>query len=220
MKYGEKMTLLVNGIECDAVLFDLDGVLIDSSTCIQRHWQEWADQHDLDVNLIMQQAHGMRTIETIRRVAPHLDAAREEALYTANEVRDTSGVVMIEGASQVLSTLPANAWGIVTSCSLDLAKARLNAVGLPLPGVLVTSDDVSQGKPDPQPYLVGARRLGVPAERCVVVEDAPSGIAAGKKAGMRVIAIASTLVPEALHENGADIVIERLVDLDIGQKPG
>jgi sugar-phosphatase len=220
MKYGEKMTLLVNGIECDAVLFDLDGVLIDSSACIQRHWREWADQHDLDVNLIMQQAHGMRTIETIRRVAPHLDAAREEALYTANEVRDTSGVVMIDGAPQVLSLLPEDAWGIVTSCSLDLAKARLNAVGLPLPGVLVTSDDVSQGKPDPQPYLVGARRLGVPAERCVVVEDAPSGIAAGKKAGMLVIAIASTLVPEALHENGADIVIERLVDLDIGQKPG
>jgi sugar-phosphatase len=215
MYHGEDMTILVNGIECDAILFDLDGVLIDSSSCIQRHWQQWADQHDLDIKLIMQQAHGMRTIETIRRVAPHLDAAREEALYTANEVRDTAGVVMIDGASQALSSLPADRWGIVTSCSLDLAKARLQAVGLPLPGVLVTSDDVANGKPDPEPYLVGAKRLGLEAERCVVVEDAPSGIAAGKKAGMRVIAIASTHAPDVLHENGADIVIENLSDFDV-----
>jgi sugar-phosphatase len=205
-----------NVLECEAVLFDLDGVLIDSSECITRHWQEWADRHGLDINQIMEVAHGMRTIDTMRRVAPRgLDVEAEERQFHAHEVTDHAGVTAIDGAPQQLAALPEGAWGIVTSGSRVLASRRLAYVGLPIPRVLVTADDVQHGKPSPEPYLLGAERLGVAFENCVVIEDAPAGIEAGKKAGMRVIGIAATHAREALLETGADIVIDRLADLTI-----
>jgi len=206
----------INKLECQAVLFDLDGVLIDSSKCITRHWQEWADRHDLDINAVMQVAHGFRAIETIQMVAPHLDAEMEARQHLAREVFDHAGVTAIDGAAQLLAALPDGAWGIVTSGSTELAQARLAYVGLPVPRVLVTADDVQQGKPNPEPYQLGAEWLGVAAERCVVVEDAPAGIRAGKRAGMRVIGIASTHQRGELIETGADIVVDRLTDLKIG----
>jgi len=202
-------------LACDAILFDLDGVLIDSTTCIVRHWQRFAAQHDLDLETIMQAAHGIRTIETIRMVAPQLDAELEAARFTAHELVDTDGVYQIEGASRLVGALPEDAWTVVTSGGSELARARLKAAGLPIPNALVTADDVAQGKPSPEPYLVGAERLGVPVARCVVIEDAPAGIVSGKRAGMRVIAIAATHGREELLGNGADIVVERLADLDI-----
>lgn len=201
--------------ECDAVLFDLDGVLIDSTSCIVRHWKEWADQHGFDVDKILQVAHGIRTIETIKRVAPNLDAEMESEQFTANEIVDTVGVVAIEGASRLLKALPEDALAIVTSGSSELARARLIQAGLPIPRVLVTSDDVIHGKPAPEPYLVGAKRLGIAVERCVVVEDAPAGIEAGRKAGMRVIGINATHKREELFESGAEIVIDHLANLNI-----
>jgi sugar-phosphatase len=206
---------ITNPIECDALLFDLDGVLIDSTSCIVRHWRAWADQHGLDLDKIMQNAHGMRTIETMQAVAPHLDAEKEAARFNAQEVVDTEGVVAIEGANQVLSTLPDGAWGIVTSGSRELVRARLKTTGLPIPKILVTGDDVKRGKPDPEPYLVGAERFGVAAERCAVIEDAPAGVEAGKKAGMRVIGVASTHTREELLEKGAEMVVDKLMQLDI-----
>ena len=172
-------------MECDAVLFDLDGVLIDSTTCIVRHWKQWAERHDLDLNAVMQVAHGIRTIETIRLVAPHLDAEKEEEQFTVLEVADTEGVVAIEGARRLVENLPKDVWAIVTSGSSELAKARLRRAGLPIPHMLVTADEVTHGKPAPEPYLLGAKRLGFAVERCIVIEDAPAGIEAGEKPGCR-----------------------------------
>jgi sugar-phosphatase len=212
------MTMNAHRLECDAILFDLDGVLIDSTSCVIRHWKRFADQHGLDLDMIMQAAHGVRTIETIRLVAPHLDAEQETAQFTAREVADTDGVHAIEGARRLLDALPEDAWAVVTSGGQALAKARLMAGGLPVPRTLVTADDVVQGKPAPEPYLVGAKRLGLAAKRCVVIEDAPAGIASGKGAGMRVIGVASTHGHEELLAAGADAVARQLTDLTI--RPG
>ena len=207
--------MLTNQLKCDAILFDLDGVLINSTSCIVRHWKAWADQHDLDINKIMHIAHGIRTIETIRLVAPHLDAVKEAEQFDAHEVADTAGVVAMEGAFEVLAGLPEGAWTIVTSGSLELVKARLKKKGLPIPKILVTADDVNQGKPAPEPYLVAAKRLGVSPKKCVVIEDAPAGIKSGKKAGMQVIGIASTHSRKELLDIGANIVIDKLINLDV-----
>jgi sugar-phosphatase len=205
-------------LDCDAVLFDLDGVLIDSTSCITRHWEAWARRHGLDLATVMQAAHGVRTIETMRLVAPHLDVEAEAARFTAREVADTDGVVVIDGAAQLLSGLPQDAWAIVTSGSDELARARLARAGLPVPDTLVTADDVRLGKPDPEPYLVGAERLGIPVARCVVVEDAPAGIEAARAAGMRVIGVASTHAPGALL--GIAAIASQLSDLSIAAGEG
>jgi sugar-phosphatase len=203
-------------LECAALLFDLDGVLIDSSQCITRHWQAWADRHGLDIKEIMQVAHGLRADDTMRRVAPRgLDVEAEERAYLAVEESDHAGVVAIEGARQMLAALPDGKWTIVTSASMELASRRLRYVGLPVPMVMVTADDVREGKPSPEPYLAGAKRLGMAAGECVVIEDAPAGVQAGKRAGMRVVGVATTHTPEALLEAGADLVVGRLSDLRI-----
>lgn len=209
------MTNHINQLFCDAVLFDLDGVLIDSTSCIIRHWQAWADLHHLDINQIMRIAYGTRSVETMRAVAPHLDVEHESKQFEAREVVDTEGVVAIEGSHQVLTALPSETWAIVTSGSLDLVLARLAKTRLPIPHFLITADDVRQGKPAPEPYLIGAQRLGVAVDRCVVIEDAPAGVEAGKKAGMRVIGIASTHQRDALLASGADFVIGQLEQLKI-----
>jgi len=200
---------------CDAIFFDLDGVLVDSTICVERHWQEWANKHQLDGDEIISQAHGVRSIEIIRRFAPHLDAGAETDLYSVNEVVDTVGVVPVEGARVLMETLPVECWAVVTSCSEALARARLEAAGLPVPENMITSDDVVQGKPDPEPYLAGARLLGVPAENCLVIEDAPAGVQAGVNAGMRVVGVKGARQGSEIKKAGADIVVEQLTDLVI-----
>lgn len=163
----------------------------------------------------MQIIHGRRSIEIIRLIAPHLDAEKETEVHTAREINSVSGVVEINGARRILNSLPEDSWAIVTSGSSELAGARLDHVALPIPKVLVTSDDVQKGKPAPEPYLVGAKQLGVIAERCVVIEDAPAGIEAGKKAGMMVIGINETHSGEKLLKRGTDLVIHQLNDINI-----
>jgi sugar-phosphatase len=199
-------------LECEAILFDLDGVLIDSTSCITRHWEEWTRQHDLEMAAVMQVAHGLRTVETMRLVAPHLDAEKEAERFTAVEVVDTEGVVAIEGALPLLRGLPKGVWAIVTSGSNELAMARLRRAGLPIPRILVSGDDVRQGKPAPEPYLVGAKRLGKAVERCVVIE-------AARAAGMRVIGITTTHSWEELE---CAVVVDRLsaVRILIGEGNG
>jgi sugar-phosphatase len=204
---------MVTELACDALLFDLDGVLIDSSACIVRNWRVWAEPHGIDVAEIMKVAHGVRSVETIRQVAPHLDAEAEAARLTALEAADTNGVVAMPGAHALLSALPADAWTIVTSGGVDLAKARLRAVGLPIPATMVTADDVAQGKPAPEPYLLGAKRLGVTPDRCLVVEDAPAGIQAGRAAGIRVLGVGSTHTHAELLEQGVTALVGRLAEL-------
>ena len=200
---------------CDAVLFDLDGVLIDSTSCITRHWKAWATRHGLDLSALMQVAHGIRTVETMRLVAPHLDVESEAERFTAGEIADTDGVVVIEGAAELLAGLPKDAWAVVTSGSAQLAAARLSRAGLPVPNVLATADDVQRGKPAPDPYLLGAERLGLPVDRCVAVEDSPAGIQAARAAWMRVIGIAATHGREELVRS--TVVVDRLSALSIAE---
>ena len=205
----------MNTLTCDALLFDLDGVLIDSSPAIVRNWQKWAARHNIDVAAIMRVAHGVRSIETIQQVAPHLDAEAEATWLTAAEVADTAGVTAMPGAQKLLAALPTDAWTVVTSGGRELAQARLRAAGLPIPAQIVTADDVTQGKPAPEPYLLGAQRLGVAPARCLVIEDAPAGIQAGRRAGMPVLSIASTHAPDELLATGATVVVARLADLRV-----
>ena len=204
-----------NKLECTALLFDLDGVLINSSQCITRHWQAWAERHGLDIEEIMQVAHGLRAGDTMRRVAPHLDVETEEREYLAVEENDHEGVVAIEGAGEMLRGLAEGRWAIVTSAPYKLASRRLRHVGLPIPELMVTAEDVREGKPSPEPYLAGAEKLGTAARDCVVIEDATAGILAGKRAGMRVIGVAVTHRREALLQAGADAVVGRLSELRI-----
>jgi sugar-phosphatase len=207
-------------MDCRAILFDLDGVLIDSTSCVERHWNTWARKHGLDVDHILRIAHGVRNIDTMRLIVPHLDVEEEARQFAADEVVDTAGVVPVDGASTVLATLAGAAWAVVTSCGADLARARMDATHLPPPPVLITGTDVARGKPEPDPYLLAARQLGVRSEDCVVVEDAPAGIQAGKKAGMRVIGVAFTYGREDLLAEGADVAVDRLSSLKIRHTHG
>jgi mannitol-1-/sugar-/sorbitol-6-phosphatase len=187
----------VTDIFCKAVIFDLDGVLVDSTASVERAWQMWAQQHGLQVNDILPLIHGRRSIETMRLVAPHLATDREAEALNLFQARDTSRDVMVPGALALLTSLPSQSWAMVTSGPPALAHARLQAVGLPVPQVVVTSEDVTRGKPDPQGYLKAATRLGIPPEDCLVFEDAPVGIAAAQAAAMRVIDVATTSPLEA-----------------------
>ena len=198
-------------LRCAALLFDLDGVLVDSTASVERQWRLWAARHGIDGDALVRVVHGRRAEDTIREAAPHLDAAREvrEVLAPA-EAADSEGNVAVAGAAALLASLPPDRWAVVTSGLPAVAAARLASVGLPMPRVLVTAADVGRGKPDPEGYLLGARRLGVRAERCVVFEDAPAGLAAARAAGPASVAVATT---HALEELEADAVVATLGDV-------
>lgn len=203
------------------MLFDLDGVLVDSAACVERHWRRWAAEKHLELEEIMRVAHGRPTVETIRLVAPHLPAEEEGARLDAGEAFDTDGVTAVEGAAPLVHSLPPDAWAIATSGTRDTAMTRLRHTGLPVPLVLITADDVKRGKPNPEAYLLAAAKLGVRPEQCVVVEDAPAGIRAAHAAGMRVIAVATTHAQAELGE--ADVRTGRLADIQISRsevRPG
>ena len=199
--------------DCEAVIFDLDGVLVDSTACIEKHWRLWAAKHGFDPAKILSVMHGRRTVESMRLVAPHLEVEQEAAQLEAIEAVDTEGVVEIAGAKALMEALPIGRWAIATSGGTVMATNRLIYIGLPIPPVLITADDVSRGKPDPEPYLLAAKGLGFAPSACVVIEDAPAGIQAARAAGMRVIAVATTHAPEELVE--ADVIVERLLDLQL-----
>lgn len=179
-------------IHCAAFLFDLDGVLVDSRAVVERVCRLWAARLGIDAKALLRVAHGRRTRDTVRIAAPHADADREVAWIDNAELLDTEGLVAVPDARRFVHTLPPRSWAVVTSCGPDLARLRLTSVGLPVPDVLVTSDDVANGKPAPDGYLLGARRLGHDATACVVFEDAPPGIAAGRAAGARVVGLRTT----------------------------
>ena len=199
--------------QCRAVIFDLDGVLIDSSAVIRRQWRRWIAAHGLDPDPTTDVMHGQRLVEIVRQVAPHLDAEAEAARVAAWEAADTDGLRQIEGAAGLARTLPRDAWAVVTSGNRPTALTRLRFAGLPVPDVLVTADDVPRGKPHPEPYLLAAQGLGIPPADCVVIEDAPAGVQAARAAGMRVVAVATSHAPEVLGE--ADAIAARLLDIQI-----
>ena len=198
---------------CSAILFDLDGVLCDSTRQVDREWREWAARKGVDGDAIMAIAHGVRTIEVIRAVAPHLNAELEAAAIENHEAHDQRGVVVMPGAADLLKSIPEGRWGVVTSGSRLLAQNRLGHCGLPVPEVLVTSDDVTHGKPHPEPYLQGAKRMGLAPEECLVVEDAPAGIQSARTGGMKVIGMASTYTAAKLAE--ANAVVQTLAAIHV-----
>lgn len=203
---------------CEAILFDLDGVLVDSTPCVTRVWTAWAQQNGLDAEYVVHIAHGQRTIETVRRVAPHLDAQQETGRIEQMEIDDTEGLRALPGAAELLCKLPPHRYAVVTSGTRQLASKRLQVAGLAVPAVMITADDVSRGKPDPEPYLAGARILGFEPPQCVVFEDAPSGIRAAVSAGMTAIAVLTTFGAQELAAAGA--IVHSLADVDSTIQPG
>jgi mannitol-1-/sugar-/sorbitol-6-phosphatase len=201
-------------IRCGAILFDLDGVLMDSRVAVERAWERWATGHGIDPIAVLAQAHGRRTIDTIRAIAPLLDIEAEARLLQVAESVDFDGVTTLPGAAELLEALPAGSWTVVTSGTRALATGRLAHGGLPIPERLITAEDVERGKPDPQPYLAGAAALGIDSADCLVIEDAPAGIEAGKAAGMTVIALVTTFEASALV--AADYVVGSLSDVVLG----
>jgi sugar-phosphatase len=187
---------------CTALLFDLDGVLIDSTARAEHAWTRWAVERGLDPACVLALASGRRTVDVIGELLPARDA-RAEAAIVARYGSDSRQVTAGAGAAELLPALPPERWAIVTSSPGDLAVADLVACGLPVPGVLIGDGDVPAGKPDPRGYRLAARRLGVPVAECVVIEDSPSGIQAGRAAGARVVAVSTT------HERG------RLAEADV-----
>jgi sugar-phosphatase len=193
----------------EALLVDLDGTLVDSAAPVRRVWAAFAERHGLDPETVHRFCQGRPSRETIRMLVPEADQTAEAALVEATEVRDTEGVVALRGAPELLST--DRPLAIVTSCSTALAEARLQAAGLPTPRVLVSSDGLKRGKPDPACFLIAARNLGTDPERCVVLEDAPAGITAGASAGASVIALRTTHSDEELTD--ADAIVDDLAAL-------
>ena len=192
-------------IQCSALLFDLDGVLVDSRAVVERVCRLWAERLGVTAEALLRVAHGRRTRDTVRIVAPHLDPEREAAWIDNQELLDTEGLVEVPGARRFVASLPDDRWAVVTSCGRDLARLRLSFVGIPLPAVIITSEDVSNGKPAPDGYRLGAERLGVDPGACVVFEDAPPGVTAGLAAGARVVALRTTHPEE--NFSGASAVI-------------
>jgi sugar-phosphatase len=201
----------MGSIDCSGVLFDLDGVLVDSIPCVARVWHDWAIEHGMDPAKVVKVAHGRRAIETVELLAPQLDSAAELAELERRELEDTDGLVRMEGADRLLASLPPDRWAVVTSGTRRLASKRLQIAGLPVPEKMVSADEVKLGKPDPAPFRRGAELLGLAAEQCVAVEDAPSGIEAAHRAGMRVFAVPTTYPRAELSK--ADVLLESLGQL-------
>lgn len=179
----------VNQITCHAVLFDLDGTLIDSFAVIERVWRKWAVERGLPVEEVLRASYGLRTLDAVSLLAPDTHVEEEAARIEANEIKDIDGLKATPGARSLLTSLDGIPWGIVTSGSYLLATSRLTKVGLPIPHVLVSADEVERGKPDPQGYLLAAKKLAVAPEDCIAFEDSPIGVQAALAAGMRVILV-------------------------------
>ena len=205
----------MNSIRCRGVLFDLDGVLVDSTPAVARVWAWWARQHGFDPDETVRQAHGRPSIATIRELLPNANHAAENEEVERREIEDTDGVIPLPGAMQLLHAIPPETWAIVTSCTRRLAEVRIAAAGLPKPKRMITSNDIRHGKPDPEPYLKGAQILGAAGADCVVIEDAPAGIRAGKSAGAHVVALRTTASDEELREAGADWIVDDCAELSV-----
>jgi sugar-phosphatase len=187
-------------ISCKAILFDMDGVLVDSTPAVARVWSWWARRHGFDPIQTVHEAHGRPSIATIRELLPDADHEAENREVERREILDVEGVIPLAGVHKLLTSLPADRWTIVTSCT--------KPPGIAPPPQFITARDITVGKPDPEPYLKGAALLGFAAQDCIVVEDAAAGVCSGKAAGARVLAVQSTETNERLIELGADWIIK------------
>ncbi|PWL18028.1 glycerol-3-phosphatase [Falsochrobactrum shanghaiense] len=177
----------------DAFLFDMDGTILSSIAATERVWGAWAIRHGIDPVTFVPTVHGVRAVETVRRLGlPHLDPEHEAKILLEAEIADVDGVVPIEGAPEFLASLPEERWAVVTSAPLPLARRRLEAAGLSVPRNIVTAEDVERGKPSPECFQLGAKRLGFDPRNCLVFEDAAAGIVAGETAGASVVVVTAT----------------------------
>jgi sugar-phosphatase len=207
-------------ISCGGVLFDLDGVLADSTPAVARVWTYWAMKHGFDPSEVVHKAHGRPSITTVREYLPEGDAEAENREIEQREIEDVGDIKALPGAVELLQALPPDRWTIVTSCTRPLAIVRIRAAGLPLPKYLVTSSDITRGKPDPEPYLKGAAKLGLAASDCVVIEDAGAGVRSGKAAGARVIALRTSHAEAELRVAGADWIVDNCASLSVDRTLG
>jgi sugar-phosphatase len=194
-----------------AILFDLDGVLVDSLLVVERAWRRWAREHDLPAEDLLAVVHGRTAREVIGMFTPHLDAAEQALRVGGYETEHRGELTVLPGARECLSIARQGRWAVVTSGTRALATTRLEVVGLPAPEILITADDVTAGKPDPEPYRRAAAALGVTAAECTVVEDAPMGVLAAKRAGMTVLAVTTTHPAAALGQ--ADLVLPGMTEV-------
>jgi mannitol-1-/sugar-/sorbitol-6-phosphatase len=213
-------TQTLTTIKFHALLFDLDGVLVDSTPAVARCWTRFALIHGFDPETVVRQAHGRPSIATLRELLPDADHEAENRQMEQWEIEDIADVIALPGAAELLRALPVDRWAIVTSCTRALAEVRIRAGGLPQPKFLITSNDITRGKPDPEPYLKGAAALGIPPGDCVVVEDAPAGIRAGAAAGAGVLALRTTDIDSELTTAGARWIINDLSFLQLAAPNG
>ncbi len=195
-------------VEAAGLLFDMDGVLVSSIASAERCWKLWAKHYGVPEWQNVTIPHGTRAEEIVRLLAPWVDVAEGLRRIEDMEIEDVGDIITLPGARELLESLPLERWAIVTSATDRLLAARLRAAGLPQPERLISADRVTQGKPNPEPYLMGAARLGpggagVAARDCLVFEDAPSGVRAGVAAGARVVGVLGTTPAQTLLEDGA-----------------
>lgn len=202
------MKIAVRGI-----LFDMDGVLVSSIGSVERSWTRWAEAHGVDPTLAIRMAHGRRAIETLESLRPDLNSQEELLRVEEMEMEDNRDLKILPGVQRIFHNLPSNRWAVVTSATERLALCRMRDGGIPDPKWVVTADKVSKGKPDPEPYLTGAKLLGLPPEACLVIEDAASGVQAGHAAGCKVLATLFSHPLESLSL--ADWIVRSLEDVRV-----
>lgn len=200
-------------ITADAYLFDMDGTLVDSTAAVERTWADFSTRHGLDLEEVLAYAHGRPTASTTAHFLADARAAADEAgRLAALEEATVDGIVEVPGAAALVAALPEDRWAVVTSAGRRLAERRLDAAGVPRPAVLVTADDVTRPKPDPEGYLLAARLLGVAADACVALEDSDAGVRAAVASGARTVVV-GTLA-------SYDGTLQRVVDLSGPDVPG
>lgn len=207
-------------ISCGGILFDLDGVLADSTPAVARVWTSWALKNGFDPDEVVHKAHGRPSITTVREYFTEGDAEAENREIERREIADVEDVKALPGAVELLQALSPDRWAIVTSCTRQLAIVRIGAAGLPVPKHLITTSDITRGKPDPEPYLKGAAKLGIPACDCVVIEDAGAGVRSGKAADARVIALRTSHSDAELRVAGADYIVDDCASISVDRTSG
>jgi len=194
-------------------------VLIDSTPAVARVWTRWAIERGFNPEEVVARAHGRPSLTTVKELLPNADHEAENKKVERAEIEDLEGVIPLPGTLELLASLPRDRWTIVTSCTRALAEVRIRAACLPLPENFITSTDIVNGKPHPEPYLKGSAVLGFPATECIVLEDAPAGIQAGKAAQATVIAFRTTAQDAALRAAGADWILNDCSDIHLVGSP-
>jgi mannitol-1-/sugar-/sorbitol-6-phosphatase len=200
-------------IECKAIIFDLDGTLVDSIECVEKTWNTWCKKYNISLDKFSPAMHGITSYQTIKTIAPDLDTDKVVVEFDEIELKQTEGLKLIPKADKILNELPPEKWAIATSGSKKLATTRLSYIGLPIPKIMITADDITNSKPNPEPYLLAAKHLGIPADDCVVFEDSLAGIESGKAAGAKVIGLTALFKKDKLSKT--DAVINDFSDIKI-----